>query len=179
MVLQYGPLRTPPRCASGCEDDDSEGGQNYGEAREIAVRFLETASVCLRRCCRCSEPCRRLGTAGWLDGWLSKATRNRVPPKMRDTEAGGRSPGLQWRATLHKDVLPGLGLMQQRRAALVWVALFFSVPLATFFVGKNYFGDVAAGVSAAVLLQLIVIIYAVCSAQAMTDGGSGLPRKNR
>lgn len=192
MVLQYGPLPTPLRCTSGYEDDVSAGGRasalgdrcthdsgEYGETMQRTIRFSAATRCCLRRCCRCNEAGRRLAASRWLEDWLVKASTNRAPSQMRDTEAGGRSPGLRWRASVRKDGFSGWGLVQQRGAALIWVALFFSVPLLTFFVGKRYFGDVAAGVCVAVLLQLAVIIYAVCSAQAVAVAESGSPRKNR
>ena len=72
-------------------------------------------------------------------------------------------------------------LVQQRCATFVWVVLFFSVPLLSFFVGKRYVGDVPAGVLAAVLLQLMVTVYAVFSAQTVVAGANSprSARKNR
>ena len=151
--LQYGPLRTPPR--RNYEDDDPDA---HG-------------------CCRCRKSA-SLPTAGWLEGWRN-SSRTPLPPQMRDTEAGGSSPGLSWRGAVRTDETCGCGLVLQRGATLILVALFFAVPLCAFFVGKRFFGDVPAGVFAAVLLQGMVIVYAVCSAQLVAGAKATSPRRAR
>lgn len=160
--LQYGPLRTPPR--RSYEDDDVDA---------------HDASFCgrWRRCCRCRKTA-SLPAARWFEGWRN-SSRTPLPPEMRDTEAGGSSPGLSWRGAVRTDGMCGCGLVLQRGATLISVALFFAAPLCTFFVGKRYFGDVPAGVFAAVLLQGMVIVYAVCSAQSVAGAESTSPRRAR
>ena len=112
--------------------------------------------------------------------WRRCAASSQLPLKARDAEAGGKSPGLTWRTTAPKDDLARSGmLVQQRCATSIWVALFFSVPLLSFFVGKRYVGDVPAGVLAAVLLQLMVTVYAVCSAQAVAGAEANSARSAR
>jgi hypothetical protein len=157
--LEYGPLRTPPR--RSFEDDDD-------------------SSWCAWVCCGCcAEVASKHGVLGRWWAWLKSSHQS--PMALRqDAEAGGRSPGQSWRAA-GKLRLTGWGLVLQRGATMLWVCLFFGVPLFTFFVGKHYVGDVPAGVSAAVLLQVLVLVFAICSAQSL--GGSAAepssPRRQR
>lgn len=158
--LEYGPLRTPPR--RSFEDDDAD------------------SSWCAWVCCGCcAEVASKHGVLGRWWAWLKSSHQS--PMALRqDAEAGGRSPGQSWRAA-GKLRLTGWGLVLQRGATMLWVCLFFGVPLFTFFVGKHYVGDVPAGVSAAVLLQVLVLVFAICSAQSL--GGSAAepssPRRQR
>ena len=145
------------------------GRQQYGSVRTPPRRIYRAADEATDRSrlsrCKC---------------WRRCAASSQLPLKARDAEAGGRSPGLRWRTTAGKDGIARCGmLIQQRCATHIWVALFFSVPLLSFFVGKRYVGDVPAGVLAAVLLQLMVIGYAVCSAQAVAGTEANSPRSAR
>ena len=150
---------------------DQSGRQQYGSVRtppRRSYRAADEATDGRRLSCKC---------------WRRCAASSQSPLKARDAEAGGRSPGLTWRTTAGKDGIARCGmLIQQRCATHIWVALFFSVPLLSFFVGKRYVGDVPAGVLAAVLLQLMVTVYVVWSAQAVARAEPNSPhsaRKNR
>lgn len=162
LSSEYGPLRTPPRHSGEADDAEAEGRCRRSADGCCTWRGGAARKHPMRQCLEAS-------TRGVLGRCLSKLGIGVAAARL-DAEAGGKSPGHQWKqeSAQQREAAGGQwALIVQRGASIGWVGLFFAVPLLTFFLGKRWVGDVPAAVSAAVLLQVMILCYAIATAQAM------------